>query len=426
VMDGRGGTTRGSVPIAVAASNRAPVVAARPDLKVARQPLGFAEPVDPDGDPLVITVTAVPDHGRVRNGEAVVRPGDRLSSKDLAGLTFDPGDAPVGPAGRFAVVIEDPHGAKAEAGIQLDVTGDEGGLSGSTVVASRAAAPPPPPQPQPEMAPPWEEKVAALPAPPPAPVPAPSPAPSPNGAPRAHGNGNAFQDCPECPVMVRVSPGRFVMGDDKGEVSSRPAHPVAITKPFALGMYEVTVAEWRACVDAGGCKDMPRMTNPTDATPIFNVHWDDAQAYVAWLSKRTGQPYRLPSEAEWEYAARAGTRGPYWWGGAIGKGMANCEGCGGPWERLTPVAAGSFGANPFGLHDMLGSVAEWVTDCWHKDYKGAPDDGRVWNTPGCRQRVLRGGSWRHGPEEVRVSSRLSYDHDVRYIAHGFRVARDLN
>jgi len=244
---------------------------------------------------------------------------------------------------------------------------------------------------------------------------------------RNKGQPNNFQDCPECPVMVRLPAGSFTMGVARGDPTEQPGHKVTLAKPFALGMYEVTVAEWRACVQGGGCSDMPRMASSiTDATPIHNVHWKDANDYATWLSKRTGQKYRLPTEAEWEYAARGGTSGRFWWGEAVGVANANCENCGGNYERSAPLPVGSFKPNPLGLYDMNGGVAEWVADCWNGNYKGAPADGTAWLRGDCRKRVLRGGSWRDDSDSVSVTSRLNYDEDVRYPANGFRIARDLN
>ena len=172
---------------------------------------------------------------------------------------------------------------------------------------------------------------------------------------RNKGQSNSFQDCPECPVMVRVPAGTFTMGVSRGDPSEQPGHKVTLSRPFALGMYEVTVAEWRACVQGGGCTDMPRMApSITDATPVHNVHWNDAIAYATWLSKRTGQKYRLPTEAEWEYAARGGTAGRFWWGEAVGVANANWENCGGSYERSVPLPVGGFKPNPLGLYDMNG------------------------------------------------------------------------
>jgi len=595
VMDGRGGTVKGVVPITIKPSNRAPLVVSDRTLRVVANPLGIEAPSDPDGDALTITVSGVPERGKVKSGATVVKAGDRLSADALTGLIFDPERAPAGPAGSFAIVVEDGKGGRSTATVAVEiaeagtlpvaeieqtvwervrgssdaadyeaflrlfgrsgyaqmarqqveklappkgeepkadpksdmaVAGSSGGEAADAAAAAgtevaMAGAPlepveggaftvvsdsnlrsapntgaarvghvtsgasvrvlgrvpganwlrialedgsqgfifaplvrpapaqapvqaqPPqqqapqphtqaPPQPQQQV---QQQQAAAPPPPPPAPAPAPAPqqvaaaAPPPppgNGsAVRTHGRGNSFQDCPECPVMVRIPPGWFMMGNDRGDSAEKPVHRVTIAKPFALGAYEVTVGEWRACVEGGGCPNMPRMTNPTDSTPVYNVHWEDAQAYVKWLSQKTGQRYRLPSEAEWEYTARAGSVGAYWWGSEQGI-FANCTNCGGPHERLTPAAAGSYKPNPFGLHDMNGGVAEWVADCWNGSYQGAPVDGSAWQEGNCRKRVLRGGSWRNALPEISATGRGQYDIDVRYINNGFRVARELN
>jgi formylglycine-generating enzyme required for sulfatase activity len=167
------------------------------------------------------------------------------------------------------------------------------------------------------------------------------------------------------------------------------------------------------------------MQNVTESSPVHDVHWNEVQNYLKWLSRTTGKTYRLPTEAEWEYAARGGTKTRYWWGDAIGARTANCEDCGGSWDRKTPAQVGSFAANPFGLHDMNGGVMEWLADCWYPDYDGAPSDGGARLSGDCSQRVLRGGSWRNDQTYATVSSRLSYDASVRYYTNGFRVARDL-
>ena len=241
----------------------------------------------------------------------------------------------------------------------------------------------------------------------------------------APGEPGALQDCADCPELVEIPAGSFSMGSQSGHWSERPVHRVTLGKPFALGKYEVTVGQWQACMDAGACGPMPAMQNVSDTSPIHNVSWNEIQAYLEWLSQTTGKTYRLPTEAEWEYAARGGTKTRYWWGEAIGARNANCEDCGGAWDRKTPAQVGSFAANPFGLHDMNGGVMEWIADCWYPDYEGEPADGSARQSGDCSQRVLRGGSWRNDQTYATVSSRLSYDASVRYYTNGFRVARDM-
>lgn len=234
-----------------------------------------------------------------------------------------------------------------------------------------------------------------------------------------------FRDCTDCPEMVALAAGRFTMGAADGDASERPDHSVTIRHPFAIGRYEVTVSQWQACVTAGGCTYRPDEAGSKDDLPVRNVSWDDAQQYVKWLSSLAGEHYRLPTEAEWEYAARAHTRTRYWWGDAMQEGKANCKECGGQWDRSTPAVVGSYPPNPFGLYDMNGNVWEWVSDCWHPSYEGAPSDARSWEEKDCRQRVLRGGSWRNDATYVYSTSRFYYDADVRYALHGFRVAKSL-
>ena len=285
--------------------------------------------------------------------------------------------------------------------------------------APQQAAPPSPPKPRPEPA----QKAQ-----PPKPAPAP-PQPEqraqerPAEKPAAASTGEV-KDCAACPVLVSLPRGSFTMGSNSGDPSEKPAHQVSIAKPFAIGKYEVTVEQWDACVDAGGCQktgDNGRARN----SPARDVSWDDAQQYVKWLGKTTGKAYRLPTEAEWEYAARGGTSTRYWWGEQMRAGMANCKECGDPWQKDAPASAGSFAANPYGLHDVNGSVWEWVADCWHNSYKGAPADGHAWEETNCRTRVIRGGSWREGASYMPSSTRFKYDASVRHSQNGFRVARTL-
>ncbi|MBV8591265.1 MAG: SUMF1/EgtB/PvdO family nonheme iron enzyme [Acetobacteraceae bacterium] len=220
------------------------------------------------------------------------------------------------------------------------------------------------------------------------------------------------------PDMVWLKGGTFEMGSNE-DPTEKPVHAVAI-RPFWIAKAPVTVKEWRECVAANSCS---YVAEGDGDRPVSNVSWDDALQFIAWLSQKTGKHYRLPTEAEWEYAARAGARTRYPWGDVIGTGLADCKGCGGPYDARSPMKVGSFPPNRFGLHDMAGGVAQFVSDCWHKDYHGAPNDGSSWDTPGCEYRVLRGGSWRDGPSVLRVSDREYYEADVRYPTHGFRVAR---
>jgi formylglycine-generating enzyme required for sulfatase activity len=203
--------------------------------------------------------------------------------------------------------------------------------------------------------------------------------------------------------------------------SESPIHQVQVA-PFAMGRYPVTIGEWRQCVAAKACTFV---LDGENSAPARNLSWADAQQYIAWISSSTGQAYRLPSEAEWEYAARGGTSSRYWWGERVAPKMANCKGCSEPYDPRQPANVGSFPANPFGLHDLTGSVAQWVADCWHATYQGAPADGKAWSEPNCRENVLRGGSWRNDASYARSASRAHYDSGVRYPAHGFRVARSL-
>jgi len=232
--------------------------------------------------------------------------------------------------------------------------------------------------------------------------------------------GTSFRDCQHCPELVRLAGGSFRMGSNE-DPSETPVHSVRV-RPFALGRYPVTVGEWNQCVAANGC---PSPLDGDSMAPARNLSWADAQQYVVWLSKSTGQDYRLPTEAEWEYAARAGSSGRYWWGDKVLPKMANCKGCGDPYDSHQPALVGTFPANPLGLHDLAGGVAQWVADCWHPNYQGAPTDGSAWTEASCRERVLRGGSWRNDASYARSASRAYYDSGVRYPAHGFRVARSL-
>jgi formylglycine-generating enzyme required for sulfatase activity len=248
--------------------------------------------------------------------------------------------------------------------------------------------------------------------------------------------GQTFRDCPECPEMVVVPAGSFTMGSPEGEEGRAedegPQRTVTIAKPFAVGKLEVTFAEWDACVSAGGCK-----TKPDDAKwgrgkrPVINLSWDDSKQYVSWLSQKTGIRYRLLTEAEWEYTARAGTRTPFSTGMTITTDQANFDGnytyggsAKGKYRRKT-IEAGSFEPNAFGLHDMHGNVMEWVEDCYKDSYKGAPSDGSASTSGDCSRRVVRGGSWGGVPVLLRAALRGRLTTGDRYNALGFRVGRTL-
>ena len=232
--------------------------------------------------------------------------------------------------------------------------------------------------------------------------------------------------------MVIVPAGSFTMGSPADEVgrSSRegPQHQVTISQSFAVGKYEVTRGQFEAFVDAtkydaGSAWSDPGFTQ-TDAHPVVYVSWNDAKAYVSWLSARTGQTYRLLSEAEWEYVARAGTTTAYHFGNTISQEQANHND-----NNVRTVTVGSYPANAFGLHDVHGNAWEWVEDCWHDDYTGAPTDGSAWVSD-CDDddkdfRVLRGGSWSDVTEELRSAYRYRYVAGQRYILDGFRIARTL-
>lgn len=257
----------------------------------------------------------------------------------------------------------------------------------------------------------------------------PAPAVPPPVPPAASGKttttGSEINDCPACPALISVSPGSFTMGSNSSDPSEKPAHQVTVNTSFAIGKYEVTVQQWNACADASACPRITQAANTNPTAPMRDVSWDDAQQYVKWLSTVSGKPYRLPTEAEWEYAARGGTNTRYWWGEQMLTGKANCKDCGQPWRVDGPANVGTFAANPYGLYDMNGSVWEWVSDCWHNSFKDAPVDGRAWDQPNCSVRVIRGGSWREGANYMVSSTRFKYDASVRHSQNGFRVARSI-
>ncbi|MGZ8389204.1 MAG: SUMF1/EgtB/PvdO family nonheme iron enzyme [Rhodoplanes sp.] len=286
------------------------------------------------------------------------------------------------------------------------------------------AKPPAPAEPPPA-------RKAEQPAPaPPATAGAPPPPATAGQAPSLSSNmpGETFRDCAECPEMVVIPAGEFDMGSNDSPME-KPVHRVTLERPIAIGRREITFAEWDQCVAAGACKYRPEDRGwGRGDRPVIDVSWDDAKAYLSWLSQKTGQRYRLPTEAEWEYAARAGTTSAFWWGRDGGNGLANCDNCGGPGApggAAKTAPAGSFRPNAFGLYDTSGNAAEWVEDCWNDAYRGAPKDGSAWTAGQCGLRVLRGGAFGNKAVAVRPAARFRYDKDVRYFANGFRAARDL-
>lgn len=272
-----------------------------------------------------------------------------------------------------------------------------------------------------------------------------------------------FQECPECPKMVAVPGGKFVMGSpvtEHGRFDSEGPQHVVTVKAFAIGKYDITNREFLTFLRETGYQpplcdklwnmgwQVPRRgmayapggPAAPPLEPATCLNWHDAQAYIAWLNAKVRRlasaagvrgngPYRLPSEAEWEYAARAGTTTARWWGDAVGVAKANCHGCGSKWDGTQIAPIGSFGPNPFGLYDMLGNVWDWVADCWNESYVGAPTDGSAWLSGDCSKRVMRGGSWSNVPIFVRSAMRSKADaggKDFDFSSYaGFRVVRAL-
>jgi formylglycine-generating enzyme required for sulfatase activity/serine/threonine protein phosphatase PrpC len=225
------------------------------------------------------------------------------------------------------------------------------------------------------------------------------------------------------PVMVWLPKGEFTMGSNK-QAEERPKHTASIRK-FAVSAKEITIAEYSKYAAAEGVK-MPK-TKGLDAEtfPVFMVSWDDAYNYTKWLSRETGEKYRLLSETEWEYAASGGNKTPFWWGYDMEPNKAHCFlGCNQELNTSIPMKVGSFEANPFGLFDTAGNVSEWVHDCWHPNYKGAPTDESVWEGGDCTQRVVRGGAFISPEQSLRTASRDKYKSNSSYEHIGIRVARE--
>jgi formylglycine-generating enzyme required for sulfatase activity len=235
--------------------------------------------------------------------------------------------------------------------------------------------------------------------------------------------GEVFKDCDACPEVVVVPAGEFMMGSEGRYSDEQPAHRVRIPAPFAVGKFEVTFDEWDACVSAGGCRGY----RPGDEgwgrgrRPVINVSWVDTRKFIAWLSARTGKSYRLLTEAEWEYVARATTTTDFSYGISINNSQANF----GRIEGMS-VPVGSYRANEFGIHDTNGNAKEWVEDCWNPNHEGAPNNGNARTDSTCTERIIRGGSWRSFSRALRSAYRLRERTNARDATHGFRVARTLS
>ncbi|OED42323.1 hypothetical protein AB833_06625 [Chromatiales bacterium (ex Bugula neritina AB1)] len=223
------------------------------------------------------------------------------------------------------------------------------------------------------------------------------------------------------PVMVAIPAGKFIMGSSSGADDEKPAHEVTISA-FSMSRYEITMEQYRVFA-AATSRPSPQFEEADSKSPVTNVNWLDAISYTEWLSEKTGRKYRLPSEAEWEYAARAGTTTDFNTGEEL-KGAANCIGCGSKWDDKRAAPVGNFPPNDFGLYDVHGNVWEWVQDCWTDNYDGRDGSAGAIEEKGCERRVLRGGSWYNEADYARSSYRGNESPDYRDSGVGFRVAHD--
>ncbi len=224
------------------------------------------------------------------------------------------------------------------------------------------------------------------------------------------------------PLMVWIPAGDFIMGSNK-QSTEGPKHSVSIRK-FAVSAKEISISEYNKYAAAAGVKS-PKTKGLGPEFPVFNVTWDDAYNYSKWLSRETGEKYRLLSESEWEYVASGGKKTPFWWGYEMEKNKAHCFlGCNQELNTSIPMKAGSFEPNPFGVFDTQGNISEWVHDCWHDNYKGAPTDESVWEGGDCTLRVVRGGAFISPEQSLRTASRDKYKSNSSYEFIGIRVARE--
>jgi len=244
-----------------------------------------------------------------------------------------------------------------------------------------------------------------------------------------------FQDCELCPTVIKIPAGRFIMGTDEERPEFGPAHDVAIRRPFAIAVTETTFEQYAACVKAGACLGgQDDHSWGRGRQPLINVTWQDSVDYTLWLSSLTGQVYRLPSEAEWEYAARSGSVNAYPWGDEPDSGRANCRNCGTRWSGIGPAPVASLPPNAFSLHDMHGNLSEWVADCWNSRHSAdhreqlprliRDDESQMVNKT-CEYRVTKGGDWYYVPALATSSARMRNRATLWSYTIGFRVVRNV-
>ena len=238
--------------------------------------------------------------------------------------------------------------------------------------------------------------------------------------------GETFQDCETCPKMIVIPGGKYTMGDDKGKKNQRPARQVTIKGPLAISIYEVTWDEYSVCLEEGACKREPDAHKwGKGKRPAINMSFDEAVTFTKWLAKKTGRPYRLLSETEWEYAARAGTSTGYWWGDKLKKKYANCRKCGTKWSGKKTAPVGSFKPNPWGIYDMHANIWEWTSDCWNKTHAFGPKDQSPRTDGNCDRRSVRGGSWYYFPQLAKSVSRDSHPRHLWSYNIGIRLGISL-
>jgi len=343
---------------------------------------GMARIISPQG--ILVAYATSPDNTADDNG---------LYAKALAGYITTPGVELVQVFRNTAKQVQ-----KSSSGKQIPFIGDLS-INDSVYLASIRPEP---------VVPPALRPVIPSPAPLPTPTPATTPPPV----------LQTVAKCAYCPELVVIPAGSFQMGRNDGDSDEKPVHSVSV-KSFALGKYEVTQGQWKAVMGS----NLSKFSNCGDNCPVEQVSWDDIQKYIQKLNAMSGQQYRLPSEAQWEYAARAGSTGKWSFGDKEVQLELHGWFSGNSNAKTHP--AGQKQANAFGLYDMYGNVWEWTQDCWNENYSGAPSDGSAWTTGNCGQRVLRGGSWNHEPSFARAAFRVRSGTTNRDGFNGFRLARML-